>query len=61
MPKSTGRAAINFSPKTLEIKGKSYFFRVGKLDGKLYVVAAMKKHVSGSSGAGVLLLTNQRT
>lgn len=45
VPKSTGRAST-FRPKILEIKGKTDFFRVGKLDsGEMYIVAAVKKHV----------------
>ena len=36
-----------FRPKILETKGKPYFFRVGKLGGGMYVVAAEKKHVGG--------------
>ncbi|KAF9644084.1 hypothetical protein BDM02DRAFT_3190917 [Thelephora ganbajun] len=44
VPKSTGRA-ITFRPKILEIKGKVHFFRAGKLNGEMYIVAAVKKHL----------------
>ena len=46
MPKSTGRES-QFRPKILEIKGKTDFFRVGELNGEVYIVAAVKKHVGG--------------
>lgn len=59
MPKSTGRA-VTFSRKTLETKGKPYFFRVGKLNGEMYIVAAVKKHVGGLlSRVWGCLLTNR--
>jgi hypothetical protein len=44
LPKSTGRES-KFRFKTLEIKGKIDFFRAGKLNGEMYMVAAVKKHV----------------
>lgn len=46
VPKSTGRAST-FRPKILEIKGRTDFFRAGKLNGEMYIVAAVKKRVSG--------------
>ena len=46
VPKSTGRA-LQFQSKTLEVKGEADFFRVGKLNNEVYIIAAVKKYVGG--------------
>ena len=56
VPKSTGRA-VKFGCKVLEIKGKTDFFRAGRLDGEMCIVAAVKKHVSDLPSAKISVIT----